>query len=115
MAKYYTKKQDVVIARQYNGNPIKGVTVRANKGYVTVDGGLVTLQLRDWILIDDNGKRAVVSNVEFCDNYEFLREDDYDEDNLVDIGKELYKDVVYEDNYSYENSRRKNGSKKRTK
>lgn len=112
MTKYYKKISEVVKAKQWNGTPIRGVTVRGGKGYITIDKSLCILNQFDWILIHEDGRKSVLSNEEFLSLYEFDREDEYDEDQDPVI---LYREVEYESTFEYnseDRKRRKNASKK---
>jgi hypothetical protein len=111
MTKYYRKLPDIVKARQWNSTPLRGVTVRGNKGYITIDKALYVLNQMDWILEHEGGRLSVLSNEEFLSLYEFEREDEYDEEVEVNLYVPVEYEAVFE--YKPENrKRRKNGSEK---
>lgn len=112
MTKYYKKISEIVKAKQWNGTPIRGVTVRGGKGYITINKALYVLEQKDWILEHEDGRKSVLNNEEFVSLYEFEREDDYDEDQDPVV---LYKEIEYESEFEYKSEdrkRRKNASKK---
>jgi hypothetical protein len=114
MSKYYKKVSEVVKAKQWNGTPIRGVTIRDGKGYITINKGLYVLDSMDWILTHEDGSRSILKNEEFIALYEFDREDEY-EDDADEKELILYKEVEYEAVFEYkpeDRKRRKNASKK---
>ena len=95
--KYYVEKVDAVMAEQWNGNELVGVTTRAGRGYVSIKSYVTELQIGDWVIRDGRKILDVMHDAEFMEKYEFLREDDYELGN----GEALYKNVSLDNNWVY--------------
>ena len=96
--KYYSKRSDIYTAVQWWGQELPGITVRGGHAYAHTPEGVKEIPYGGYVLQPTEGRPQVYTEDEFARIFEFVREDEYDPE---EVGV-LERPVAMPESFTYE-------------